>query len=608
MRRSSLPVLCLGLGALLLGSTPAWGQSFGSRGIDAQTFHPAVDGYGIFSVDRPETPAQWEFGFKFYSNFVSSPLRLSLPEGAGLGNYARRAIVDWQAAFNLQAYLGLTSRLELFLDFPLARQSLGNAYGEKSGGTATGFYSADPTSNVNPASAAPLDSRVGLKYRLWQNPRFAVGLQALVTLPFGSDAEFMGEKSVTYQPKVTASARFGQLSLGVNVGAVLRQEIDKIYDPYAAGAAPRPLLAVGHEVTLAGGGAYRVNKYVALGVEAYGGLPVSRVKDTVLVDGVSTPVTFNRDPYADVIGGFLFYPTTEIAVSLGGGGGVIRNSARADSFRVFAGISWSPEATERGSRGDRDGDGIPDDQDACPNDPEDGLGPQPNDGCPLSKTDTDGDGIMDDVDKCPTEPEDKDGFQDEDGCPDPDNDGDGIPDVRDKCPNEPEDQDGYQDDDGCRDDDNDGDGIPDKDDKCPNEPETYNGYEDDDGCPDQLPAEVGPKTGEPLKIGVIDFVKQSAALDRRSLTHLDRLVADLKRFPNLRVRIEAHTDNVGKPDKLLRLSRDRAEAVRQYLIGKGVEPGRLIAEGYGLTRPLKSNKTAEGRAANRRVEFIPVEK
>ena len=69
--------------------------------------------------------------------------------------------------------------------------------------------------------------------------------------------------------------------------------------------------------------------------------------------------------------------------------------------------------------------------------------------------DSDGDGIPDDEDKCPNEPEDKDGFQDDDGCPDPDNDGDGIPDAQDKCPNEPEDKDGFQDADGCPDPDND---------------------------------------------------------------------------------------------------------------------------------------------------------
>lgn len=99
--------------------------------------------------------------------------------------------------------------------------------------------------------------------------------------------------------------------------------------------------------------------------------------------------------------------------------------------------------------------------------------------------DSDEDGVADQDDKCPDLPEDKDGFQDEDGCPDNDNDEDGINDTRDACPNEPEDFDGFEDSDGCPDPDNDKDGIPDSLDKCPNQPEDIDGYQDDDGCPDQ---------------------------------------------------------------------------------------------------------------------------
>lgn len=105
----------------------------------------------------------------------------------------------------------------------------------------------------------------------------------------------------------------------------------------------------------------------------------------------------------------------------------------------------------------------------------------------FASSDRDGDGITDANDKCPDEPEDKDGFQDADGCPDSDNDADGITDANDKCPMEPEDKDGFQDADGCPDPDNDQDGIVDAQDRCPNEPETMNGFEDADGCPDAKP-------------------------------------------------------------------------------------------------------------------------
>jgi OOP family OmpA-OmpF porin len=99
--------------------------------------------------------------------------------------------------------------------------------------------------------------------------------------------------------------------------------------------------------------------------------------------------------------------------------------------------------------------------------------------------DRDGDGILDNVDQCPDDPEDRDGFEDTDGCPDPDNDRDGILDTDDLCPNDPEDRDNFEDDNGCPDPDNDRDRILDVRDSCPNEPETYNGHEDEDGCPDR---------------------------------------------------------------------------------------------------------------------------
>ena len=125
--------------------------------------------------------------------------------------------------------------------------------------------------------------------------------------------------------------------------------------------------------------------------------------------------------------------------------------------------------------------------------------------------DRDGDGITDDVDRCPDEPEDRDGFQDADGCPDPDNDADGIADAMDKCPNEPEDKDGFQDADGCPDPDNDQDGILDTADKCPNAPETKNGFQDDDGCPDVAPGGGGKSPGQAASEGTLDITASLAA-------------------------------------------------------------------------------------------------
>jgi OOP family OmpA-OmpF porin len=219
---------------------------------------------------------------------------------------------------------------------------------------------------------------------------------------------------------------------------------------------------------------------------------------------------------------------------------------------------------------------------------------------PKVDKDTDGDGIPDSIDKCPNEPEDKDGFQDEDGCPDPDNDGDGILDKDDKCPNEPEDKDGFQDEDGCPDPDNDGDGILDVNDKCPNEPETFNGYQDEDGCPDEIPAAVKKFTGV---IQGINFKTKSAEITKDSHKVLDKTVQVLTDYPDVRLEIGGHTDNVGKPEFNMELSQKRAESVKEYLVGKGISAGRLTAVGYGMDKPLTSNKTAADKAKNRRTEF-----
>lgn len=279
---------------------------------------------------------------------------------------------------------------------------------------------------------------------------------------------------------------------------------------------------------------------------------------------------------------------------------------------------------------DEDDDGIEDKVDRCPSEPEDFDGFEDDDGCP--DLDNDNDGIKDGVDGCPDLAEDFDGFEDEDGCPDLDNDGDGVPDVEDRCPNEPEDFDGFEDSDGCpdilQDSDNDGvpddmdkcplkaedvdgfqdedgcpdldndlDGIMDTDDQCPNEPETFNGYKDEDGCPDERPIE------EKFILRGINFETGSAALTPDSYAVLDQVVRSLMAYPEVRVEIKGYTDSVGDWDYNLDLSQRRADAVKNYLVNSGIATDRVVSKGYGEADPVASNKTAGGRAENRRIEF-----
>ncbi len=256
-----------------------------------------------------------------------------------------------------------------------------------------------------------------------------------------------------------------------------------------------------------------------------------------------------------------------------------------------------------GGNFDQDGDGIPDKMDVAPLDPEDFDNFQDDDGAP--EPDNDNDGILDVDDAAPNEPEDMDGFQDADGAPDPDNDNDGVLDVNDKAPNVAEDLDGFQDADGIPDLDNDNDGILDANDECPDEPETVNNYKDEDGCPDQLPFKTFSDIGEEVSRN-INFKTGSADLTEASFKQLDQLAQILKERSDLVIEIRGHTDNVGDAMSNQKLSEKRAIAVMDYLINKGVSPDRLKAIGLGERYPIADNSTPEGRAKNRRIEFIQI--
>ena len=238
---------------------------------------------------------------------------------------------------------------------------------------------------------------------------------------------------------------------------------------------------------------------------------------------------------------------------------------------------------------DNDNDGLPDARDSCPN------SPAINKGCPV--VDRDKDGIDDDRDGCPAEPEDIDGFEDGDGCPDVDNDKDGVLDINDTCPTLAEDRDGFQDENGCPDADNDGDGIFDVADKCPN----LAGDFENSGCPAPKKTVEIPR-GRLVLTGV-HFVTGSAALSPRSHAALDKVAASLKEWTDVRLEIQGHTDSRGDSFTNQQLSQARAEAVRMYLIQRGVASDRLTAIGFGEERPIETNITAAGRQKNRRVEL-----
>ena len=228
---------------------------------------------------------------------------------------------------------------------------------------------------------------------------------------------------------------------------------------------------------------------------------------------------------------------------------------------------------------DTDGDGIFDSRDKCPTVP----GVAKYEGCPVP--DTDKDGIFDDKDKCPEMA----GYPELDGCPYPDRDMDGVTDNKDRCPDEP----GSTKNDGCPITDRDNDGVPDDIDRCPDTPGPASNY----GCPEDV------KTKLTYIAKNIYFHTNKATLQQISHDPLDQLVDILKRYPNASLVIEGHTDNTGSNAYNIELSENRANAVKNYLTGKGIDGSRLTATGYGEEKPVTTNNTAEGRKLNRRVEL-----
>lgn len=252
---------------------------------------------------------------------------------------------------------------------------------------------------------------------------------------------------------------------------------------------------------------------------------------------------------------FLLTPFTT-TFAAGHSEGYWYNSS-GEIWRDSAGNCWEtialtkenslPECT--GEVVDSDGDGVPDSDDNCPNTP---AGAKVDaKGCQL---DSDGDGVVDGADKCPSTPA---GAKvDANGCQ-LDSDKDGVVDEADKCPNSPADK-----------------------------------PVDADGC-----------TIESVVLKHVNFESNSSQLTAGSSVELDKAVAAMKKFPELRIEIQAHTDSMGDAGYNQSLSEKRANSVRDYMVDKGVAANRMEAKGYGESQPIADNSTKKGRQTNRRVEL-----
>jgi outer membrane protein OmpA-like peptidoglycan-associated protein len=615
-----------------------------TSGVDGALFRSSYDAGGIFSLEGARLLAKHDLSFKLWLGYGRAPLKLYVP---GIGDGGKDRILNSLATLDLAFGLTLSDRVAIGIDVAGYRTTTGAGYGVRgryvTGGQvvrpSTGLIALRPLSNIDPSAspsdsaaylgdglAGPLDARLGLKLALVERPRLAVTAVGSVFLPFGEEEMLLGDRSLVFEPKLAVELRADRIhatrALG-NLGLRIRQRaVLESFDPAVTTSGDaKVMLDVGSELVLGAGGIYELSPHLAAGLEAQLFVPLPdgltwgscQRANGAACSSIGAADYVSGAKHGDLTllatAGLTYQASPDVTFGLMIGTGQI--GARAEDVRITTGLTWAPQPTGGldPSRSDRDGDGIPDAIDQCPDEPEDKDGFQDEDGCP--DPDNDGDGIPDALDKCPNEPEDKDGFEDADGCPDPDNDHDGIPDVVDKCPNEPEDKDGFQDEDGCPDDDNDGDGFADAVDKCPNEPETVNGFEDEDGCPD-VRGTTGPEERADridLKGGAITFARGALTAPAKQLLGQVATLIKARRLP---IRVEVHvplgtrSTNPGqiaaqkRRDKTL--GQQRGKLITDYLIAQGVSAQLIQAVSLGSDRPLGAAAPAD--PVNDRIDFI----
>jgi outer membrane protein OmpA-like peptidoglycan-associated protein len=390
---------------------------------------------------------------------------------------------------------------------------------------------------------------------------FKLGVNAAAWAPTGDQLSFAGDKSASGSLGLSGEVDLKTMFFVVNTGLHFR--------PYAS----LNDFAVTSEWTWGIGGFVPLRDgTVRLGAQLFGSTGIGR-ETTFSAD--NTPIEWMAE-------GRLALDEKKQGW-LGLGGGTRLSAGYAPDFRVVfvAGYSFGITDTDPNAPGrrfkiryadhgaDSDKDGLPDDIDLCPTQPEDGKPPNPDDGCPAL----------------------------------PDRDGDGIPDVSDQCPDKPEDFDKIDDLDGCPEDDADQDGVPDAQDACPKEPGEPSTEPAKNGCPQFIRRISGSSEIQILK--QVQFGTGSANILKNSYGILDEVVRLLKVNPEIKhLAIEGHTDNRGSDELNEKLSNDRANSVMRYLIEKGgIDAGRLSAAGFGPRRPIDDNNKPEGRQKNRRVEF-----
>ena len=593
-------------------------------GVDTHLFRPALDSKGFFSTNGSDILGSGDISFGLILDYGRNILRTNEsrtpadPANPAESGTGVDALVDNSFQGTFKFNIGIANAAVVGIALPVVLMTGDEAFQIGQNGN---LYNTEKLDSQKLSTAA-LHGKVRLT-RVDRGPGLALALQAGV--PIGdSPRDLAADPGAWYWPQAILelrAGRTGQFKFGLNGGYrghtgandTRFQQDSQGNDQLAEGEFQNGNLA-----TASAGLAYRALDSLDLVAESY------------LTYLLASDADAKQKLSQEYVGGIKLFIERNSFLMMGGGSRTYSTGFEAADVRLLLGFVFEP------SIGDRDGDGYKDDQDECPDDPEDFDGfkdaegcPDPDndndgildvddrcpnvpedrdgdedeDGCPEgSEGDRDGDGILDSRDKCPDDPEDRDGFQDKDGCPDPDNDKDGILDVDDSCPLDPEDKDGFEDEDGCPDPDNDRDQIPDAEDNCPNDPETYNGFEDEDGCPDK--GKVVIEGSDILILEKILFETNSAEIKPESMPIIEAVATTLKHHPEfLLIEVGGHADERSSDNYNLKLTQDRTQSVVEALINRGVTRKRMLAQGYGEFCPIDPGHNPKAWDKNRRVEF-----
>jgi OOP family OmpA-OmpF porin len=436
---------------------------------------------------------------------------------------------------------------------------------------------------VTPVSTGGLDTPwVSARYQLlstWSSP-LNLAAQLGVGIPIGTGSA-LGNGGFAVAPRVMGSYAFGDILASAQVSGLIRKNTE-----LGNGRLGSQVGVDASAVWL--GAPYRPELTVRFAA------PVEDFPPAVeVLAGGRYPLNNQLELFGFIGPGFGTLPGTP-AFRVGLGLATREEPTRPAPPQVVVVVQPPPNPCAPGNAHtpaqcpelDDDGDGIKNSEDKCPLD----KGVPEYQGCPIP--DRDHDGVPDAEDKCPDEP----GPKERQGCPFHDRDKDGIEDSLDACPDEP----GPPETRGCPIKDTDGDGVPDHLDNCPTEP----GPASNQGCPLKQ-KQLVVITAERLEIkDSVYFDLGKSTIQKRSWPLLNQVASILQNHPDIPlIRVEGHTDSTGSADFNRTLSQDRAGAVRDYLVSRGVAPERLAAQGYGPDRPIAPNATSKGRALNRRVEF-----